>query len=326
MKNHNFLISFLYLLFFSVHLFSLSKDLLTCVRPMGMGGAFCGIADDYNAVVWNPAGLDILNRAEIGISYVKHFVDIYQLASGFVLPTLTSGGFGIWFHYLDYGMFDYRNSIGEKTGNFTRKDTTSVVSYGRKLYEYGDRYLSLGGSVKYMHVNLRNIAEGSALSYDLGILWQVNKAISFGYVFRNLLNISNDTTGVKQKFENFSFRIGSGIKPIRFLKLACDIEGEKDNILSLYSVGVELAISNFYLRAGGMWYSKSIPQISYGFGLKSRKLMLNYAFLNHNELGYNHRIAVSLYFSKDSLLKLEKLEYEMIGANEFKIWEKADAE
>ncbi len=38
-------------------------------RPMGMGGAFSGIADDSNAAIWNPAGLGMLTRTQANFMY-----------------------------------------------------------------------------------------------------------------------------------------------------------------------------------------------------------------------------------------------------------------
>ncbi|HDL19252.1 MAG TPA: hypothetical protein ENH29_09370, partial [Bacteroidetes bacterium] len=35
------------------------------IRALGMGGAFTGIADDYSASYWNPAGLGQMRRMEL---------------------------------------------------------------------------------------------------------------------------------------------------------------------------------------------------------------------------------------------------------------------
>ena len=35
------------------------------VRAMGMGGAFVGVADDFTAMYWNPAGLAQMQRREV---------------------------------------------------------------------------------------------------------------------------------------------------------------------------------------------------------------------------------------------------------------------
>lgn len=39
-----------------------------CVRPLTMGGAFVGLADDWSAVIWNPAGLTQLEGKGFGFS------------------------------------------------------------------------------------------------------------------------------------------------------------------------------------------------------------------------------------------------------------------
>ena len=37
------------------------------VRPLGMGGAFTAVADDENALFYNPAGLSALKGLELGL-------------------------------------------------------------------------------------------------------------------------------------------------------------------------------------------------------------------------------------------------------------------
>ena len=34
-------------------------------RPLGLGGAFTAVADDANAINWNPAGLSVLRRLSL---------------------------------------------------------------------------------------------------------------------------------------------------------------------------------------------------------------------------------------------------------------------
>ena len=42
------------------------------VRAMGMGGAFVGVADDYTAAYWNPAGLAQVDRREVHVSLLRN--------------------------------------------------------------------------------------------------------------------------------------------------------------------------------------------------------------------------------------------------------------
>lgn len=42
------------------------------VRAMGMGGAFVGVADDFTAMYWNPAGLAQMQRREVQVSFLHN--------------------------------------------------------------------------------------------------------------------------------------------------------------------------------------------------------------------------------------------------------------
>jgi hypothetical protein len=42
------------------------------VRAMGMGGAFAGVADDFTAIYWNPAGLAQISQREVRIGFTRN--------------------------------------------------------------------------------------------------------------------------------------------------------------------------------------------------------------------------------------------------------------
>lgn len=50
-------------------IFFIGQELGVGSRAMGMGGAYVGIADDYSAIYWNPAGLAQINRMELNIGF-----------------------------------------------------------------------------------------------------------------------------------------------------------------------------------------------------------------------------------------------------------------
>jgi long-subunit fatty acid transport protein len=45
------------------------------VRAMGMGGAYTGVADDFTAVFWNPAGLAQMKRREVYVAFLRNAKD-----------------------------------------------------------------------------------------------------------------------------------------------------------------------------------------------------------------------------------------------------------
>ncbi len=50
-------------------IFFIGEELGVGARAMGMGGAYVGVADDYTAMYWNPAGLAQLRRMEVNIGF-----------------------------------------------------------------------------------------------------------------------------------------------------------------------------------------------------------------------------------------------------------------
>lgn len=52
------------------------------VRAMGMGGAFAGVADDFSAVYWNPAGLAQLRQFEVYTGFLRNSFTDKSLQAG----------------------------------------------------------------------------------------------------------------------------------------------------------------------------------------------------------------------------------------------------
>ena len=97
-------------------------------RALGMGGAYVGVADDYSAVYWNPAGLAQMRKMEfwLGLSNLNFKNDLsYQNepsnistsntkfnSIGFVFPVPTYRGSLVFgFGYQKINDFDYINNF-----------------------------------------------------------------------------------------------------------------------------------------------------------------------------------------------------------------------
>lgn len=117
-------------------------------RPLAMGGAFTGLADDANATYWNPAAIGMLKKAEAtytGTVYNRDTMNYDDWVSAVVpLDFSDDDGYG-----LDYGSIgiSFMNNIdkGEQSliiGSADVKkqlETTRrwyTLSYGRELKEF----------------------------------------------------------------------------------------------------------------------------------------------------------------------------------------------
>lgn len=289
---------FLFVLFIDINpLFALTKDTITGAKPMSMGGAFTAVANDYNATVWNPAALDLqLTQPQFGISYTRHFEDINQYFFSVAYPTRYKGGFGVHLNILDYGKLMGYDSIGVQTENFTHRDISGGISYGKKIWDkiYG------GATMKYANVNLSHIASASGISFDVSLIAPVNKVITLGMIMKNIGDWKlKDDSGMTQTFESASSRLGVAVNATEELTVAGDIESIKGKFADNYSAGVNFRIMGVDLRFGTQVYKKSmILSAGIGYG-RAGSFTIDYAFLNQNDLGENHRFSVGIPFGDD---------------------------
>jgi len=80
--------------------YSAFKDSGWGTRSAGMGGAFCGLADDASSPLWNPAGLAQMKYPEANFMYSRLYtgldgVDLGLNYFSYVLPISGIGSFGI---------------------------------------------------------------------------------------------------------------------------------------------------------------------------------------------------------------------------------------
>lgn len=72
-------------------------------RPAGLGGAFVAVADDLNALAYNPAGLSQLRAFELSLMHTEYLVDTTYESVAAGMPLEGLGGIGGSISLLDYG-------------------------------------------------------------------------------------------------------------------------------------------------------------------------------------------------------------------------------
>ncbi len=147
-------------------------------RSMGMGGASLGLADDFTALYWNPAGLAQIQKFELftSVSHNTASIDssftndetigtsrsrLRPNSIGIVYPIATQqGGFAVAFGYNRVQNFDFQTKIqgiGPNSGdvfsglvvNETNRNTggIGIWSFGGSVYI--TKNLLIGGSIDY---------------------------------------------------------------------------------------------------------------------------------------------------------------------------------
>ncbi len=265
-------------------------------RPAAMGGAFCGVSDDVNSLIYNPAGLGSIEKNEITFMQNIHFQEVYQEYLGFCHEK----GFGIGINYLTWGRIQ-RTTLtdpdGSGLGKFGIYDLEVKVSYGKKI----NKDLNLGLSLKFLQEKIdRSRASGGAV--DIGILYEPSILGAWTYD-RLKLGLTLQNLGTKVKYKNdreslpLNLKIGAGYQVIENeLLLALDLNKEK-NKSWLINFGAEYRpFSILALRTGYNDRNEASNGLTYGAGFKFGKSSLDYAFSPYGDLGNTHRISIGFKF------------------------------
>lgn len=228
-------------------------DLGQGARPMGMGGAFIGLADDENAVYYNPAALGFLDGFGVTTLWSPQFGLLDYGGVGFARKYV-----GLSTSALYSGSIAVPNEFGADTGtNFSYLSGNGVLGFGFPLLSQ----LSLGGKARYYysHLTLDSSDDGYGWSVDPAIMAKVEN-FGIGIVVENaltggILYGSNHREELESKLRagiSFSSRIDRRMK----LNVLADLEAPLDSVaeanyeLVTPHLGIELWLSSVGVRAG----------------------------------------------------------------------------
>jgi hypothetical protein len=271
-------------------------------RPVSMGGAFVGLADDINAVYWNPAGLAQIHRPQLCFMHLVWFCDIsyeyFAYAKPYAKPSEKLGVFGLSIGYLHMGKIEGRDEEGNQTSPYTASDIVITFSHGSKI----TKNLFLGGNIKHLIEKIER-ESANAFAFDVGFLYKTPlKNLSLGGTLQNF--------GQPIKFVAESCKLPTTAKlgacysyifmgsPMNF---AMDIYFPSDGKTSLH-LGTEGIYKN--TLSGRIGYENNSDlvnssSLSFGLGLmltKNQTYALDYAFVPQGVLGNTHTFSFGVKF------------------------------
>jgi hypothetical protein len=272
-------------------------------RPMAMGGAFTGLADDANATYWNPAALGLLEDIEAtytGIAYDRNAYNYDDWVS-MVFPSEALFPYS----YTDWGTFglSFMNNTDKGDYSFVYYDINIdrdveinnrwyVLSYGRELTEIAEG-LCIGANLRYQtfEETLKDEAiiegityqgnasdEDNQLAVDLALyyLW---KNWSYGLLVQNVNEPELTVFGTEGKY-NVNLRPGIAYRFGEKFILSGELydAADKSDYRNL-RIGAEAKLTdNIDVRLGGYNITateKTGRAITGGIGLNSGHLFGN---------------------------------------------------
>ena len=278
----------------------------TGARPTAMGGAYTALADDVNALYYNPSGLANLTKRELGATHAQCLLDTTFDFIGYVQPT-KRGAFGLGVARLGAGSQEGRDANGQATGSFEASDTAYTVGFSRKLQAGGllaAGRTNLGVNLKYLQSRIGSDS-ASTFAFDLGAQHQLrSRPLSLGL---SVLNIGKGMRFLDQTDPlPLTFAIGTAYRFGGLFQVALDVRHEIHDRWTGVGVGTEYAIlPAFSLRAG---YTSQVAQagassatgalsgLGGGFGLKMGSCKAAYTFTPFGALGNAQKISLGARF------------------------------
>ena len=291
-------------------------------RDRIFGESFVAVADDANAMRWNPAGITLLQQAEITFSHASLFslgdgaFDYSDTSSSVnedvvnvAVPNFTVP-FGISYHSVGtHGLIftDESGTILDLNGKYTERVLT--LSTGKTLTIGGSK-LAFGVNLNHYTVNSRHKRRGFGI--DTGFL--------FSSKTRFIPQVGVTLNGLSSGFDLSSDQSGKGSIPSRFiigfayhllqedqLTIASGLAKTSATEDWKYSITSEYDIYRFYpvhlsLRSGYQFRGSRLENKlnvdvggwNSGFSLYMNRFKLDYSYEPHISLGSTHRMTVSI--------------------------------
>ncbi|MFH2069678.1 MAG: PorV/PorQ family protein [Elusimicrobiota bacterium] len=269
-------------------------------RAVAMGESFVAVADDANALYWNPAGISTVVKKELSVMYNKWLIDTNYGFIGFVHP-LENCSVGLSVLYLDYGKIDGWSDTNQPEPDFTANDIAVGISCGKKLNEK----LSVGATLKSVQSKIEK-ESAQTITADAGILLSFAAGDTAGE-FKTGLSLQNIVGQLK--FIDKAYQLPANIKagcaysPVnKPMTITMDVNIPNDNDISA-NIGLEFRIKQMLALRGGYKLKLTgnddtggLSNLTAGIGFIYSPVQIDYALVPYGNLDTSHRVSFSVKF------------------------------
>lgn len=300
-------------------------------RAVGMGETFVAVANDVNALYWNPAGIANLKSISVGVSHSQWFAGILHNYAGMAIPLSESDVLGISALSLSTNEQEV-TTVEQPEGTGVFYDVSDIaigLSYARALT---DRF-SVGVTAKYIQQTAHNVS-ASTVALDIGTYLRTgfhNLIIAmcvsnFGGNMqlegRDLITLADINKGISGEYNPdarlktepwplpLNFRVGiamdviGGADPIfqsKYHRLTMALDGNHPNDnLERVNVGGEYSWNDTFFARFGYKINYDIEKWTFGAGVKldvgNQQVGFDYALVDYNDLGKVSRFSLELRF------------------------------
>jgi hypothetical protein len=287
-------------------------DIGAGVRPVSLGEAFTGLADDEYALFYNPAGLATLTGGRASILYQSHFgASTYLSAFG------SFGSIGGGLIFFDFGQVPCltaqnqpcKDAQGKTIESFGYSSFALTAGWGammRSLPFVGTLVpegLALGLRIKFVSITSFDPVKFQSLgisgfALDPSFLWELGAVgplsrVRVGLVLENLLGLAFGAAAE----ENFpiGLRLGVSVLALSLFTVSADFSlNDGFHLGAEYTLSKLGPLNKLSIRAGLL--TRTGLGLSVGLGISFSTLQIDYAFLFHPDFEGSHWLSASFRF------------------------------
>lgn len=264
-------------------------------RYIGMGNAGTAIADDSNAMYWNPGLMAKSDLIAVDLMHAVYIEEMFYDYASAIFPVGYYSTIGFSVQYFSSGEIEAFDNLGYGMKNIKPYDLAFAVGYAANIYGFG-----VGASVKYIQSEIVNTADTYAFDFGISAPEMLNERLRLG------IAVSNIGGGIKYDEETedlpMTVRLGAGFYITDNLLLAADVGKVMER--DIYAAGggeYFIEVNNeigIYLRAGynTIAETEDLSGLSAGLGIQYKSLVLDYAFVPMGNLGDTHRVSMTFFW------------------------------
>ena len=272
-------------------------------RPAAMGGAFTALANDPNAMWFNPAGLAQLQQRQAVVMYARllpglNFDKLHNFLIGYVQPVGALGNLGVGWCGLQADVYS---------------ENMFSVAYARS---WKDRLL-LGITGKWLQWSAEPATDPetgktdqdfskSSIGLDVGAIFEIGKFFDYatlrvGVAAQNLNEPNISKSGAEAGKMPRTLKVGLLVDTETYL-VEADVlhQGDQTKVL----MGFELKVASYYdfrFRGGTTQLTGDYEggEFSGGFGFTVKGIAIDYAFLYSTQIkrvGGSHKFSLGYKF------------------------------
>lgn len=261
-------------------------------RPLGMGSAFVALADDNNAIYWNPAGMVLVDRMQAQFMHGL-YGDVSGVNFDYLSFVMPMNDMALGLAWSQTGATLEQGDPDNATSSRMSEDMY-YLALGYNPSFIGKDMLSVGASVKRLNIS-SDIESGGGVGFDAGALFRPFPWIQAGVSMRNLAASVRD--------ENLDPTLRFGLASRLFtdrLRLAVDMStanGVGDGTGTTYKWHAGAEVQPWQLIA--LRIGSDNGNLAAGAGLSLYSFSLDYGFSRSELVGNLHRVSLGVSFGPE---------------------------